>query len=49
MEVIIGILVSVLGSYFYDTDFATVYMLVSMSIALYKSWINHTNDKTALQ
>lgn len=49
MEVIIGAIISMLGAYFGEMDFCTLYTFVSMGIALYKAWSDHTNDKTALQ
>lgn len=49
MEVVIGAIVSALGAHFCGMDFCTLYTFVSMSIALYKAWNNHTSDKTALQ
>lgn len=46
MDVIIALAISILGAFFYAMDFCTMFTFVSIALALYKSWIKHTNDKT---
>lgn len=47
MDNVIGLVVSALGAYFAKLDFFILYTCVSIALGLYKSWLNHTNDKTA--
>lgn len=47
MDVVIAFVVSSAGAYFYGLDFCTIYTFVSIATALYKSWTNYANDKTA--
>lgn len=49
MEVIIGLVVSTLGAHFGKLDFFVLYSIVTIALGIYKFYINHTNDKTALQ
>lgn len=44
MKTRIGIIVSVIGAYFYDIDFCTLYTFVSVAILLYAELNNNTND-----
>ncbi len=47
MAEIICIIVTVCGAYFYKIDFCTLYSLIAIAIAWYKSWNNHAKDKAA--
>lgn len=47
MDAIIVLVVSTIGAHFCNMDFCTLHTFVSIAIALYKSWIDYTNDKTA--
>lgn len=49
MESIIGTIISLFGFYIYGMDFCTLYTFISISIAIYKTWQDHTNKKTALK
>ena len=48
MSVIIGVIVSALGTHFCSMDFCMLYTFVSIGISIYKVLI-FTDDKTALQ
>lgn len=47
MEAIIVFVVSAVCAHFCDINFYTLHTVVSISVAIYKSWIDFTNDKTA--
>ena len=49
MDVIIGVIISVIGSYLYRMDFCTLYTFITIGIAICRFWLEHTNDKTALK
>lgn len=46
MDAIIGVIISTLGSYFSDIDFCTLYTFISIALSIYRSWKDHTDDKT---
>ena len=47
MDVIIEVAVSAMGFSYCGIDFCTLFAFVSIAVALYKNWIDYTNDKTA--
>lgn len=47
MDAVIVLVASAIGAYFCNIDFCILHTFVGIAIALYKSWINYTNDKTA--
>lgn len=49
MEAVIGLIISCIGAHFTGMDFCTLYTFISTALLLYKDFINHTNDKTALR
>ena len=47
MEAIIIFVVSAVCAHFCDINFYTLHTVVSIAVAIYRSWIDYTNDKTA--
>lgn len=45
METIICLTLSMIGSYFGELDFFSLYTMLSLSLSIYKRWNNITNDK----
>lgn len=45
MDAIIVLFTSIVGSYFCNLDFCTIFTLVSIAIDLYKRYSKYTNDK----
>lgn len=46
MDVIIVLVISIIGTVFCNLDFCTLHTLVGIAIALFRNWIDYTDDKT---
>lgn len=47
MVAIIGTIISLIGAYFYEMDFCTLYTFISIALELQLLLLKYTNDKTA--